>query len=592
MSNIIKQRILFVSDYYQGGGAEIVLHQLMDGFKRDPKSWDISLFYGKKNNERKKGNPLSYIYSFNYLRKLSNKLELFKPDIIHFINYYHILTPSVLDSAAKYKRNNPGVKIIYTAHDFHLLCPNSGLTSFKKGTNTICRESPRRFRHGWAGRKLWFRKWDHRGWFFSSLKLFQWVLAYHWHNKDRVFDRIIAPGKFMYDCLSVEYGSKLVYLIRNPYIAPDVLINKSNQNDEPILKLVFIGRLGQEKGIKTFLQSVPDAAWNSMELHIYGSGPDEEVLKQLIKNSQLESKCFFYGRHPHVNILEQLPLYDALVLPSIWYENTPLTIVEAAFAGLRILCSEWGGVKELASYCGGSYLFNPEDKKSTRDAIDRLKADILSGKPLNRDIPKLKRSFTQSKFINSHRSLYIEGKKLKELKIKALFLDRDGILIEDVVYPHLPEHFHLKQDILPLLRLAMTRGYKLFIMTNQSGIGRGKYTENDFHSFMALLEKEYAKLGIFFTKTYYCPYYKGSDFPEYDLTSENRKPGPGMFLQAALEYNIDLSSSIMIGDKDSDRIKLPELRSIILKGKYPVSEKYDVYDSVSSMIRILGWVER
>lgn len=589
MDNNINRRILFISDYLQGGGAEIVLHQLMEGLKSDANPWEISLFYGQDNNDRKKGNPFSYIYSFSYRRKLSKQLELLKPGIIHFINYYHILTPSVLDAAARYKGRNSGVKVFYTAHDFHLLCPNSGLTSFWKGTNTIRREPPMRYRHGWAGRQLWFRKWDHRGWIFSTLKLIQWVLAYRWSKKDRVFDKIIAPGKFMYDTLSLEYGTEKVKIVRNPYIDLGIPVNNNEPKVDSMTKLVFIGRLGQEKGLKSFLQSVPESAWANMEVHIYGSGPDEEDLRQFIIQSSLEPKCFFYGRQPHRKILEQLPLYDALLLPSIWYENTPLTIVEAAFAGLRLLCSEWGGVKELANYCGGAYLFNPEDIESTGKAIVRLKSDIDSGVNLKRDKSHLEKSFSNSTFINSHISLYSGNQNLQRSKIKALFLDRDGILIKDIQFPHRPEDFHLKEDILPLLKKALGRGYQLFIMTNQSGIGRGIFSVDHFHSFMDLLEKEYAYRGIHFTKTYFCPYYRGADLPEYNLESEDRKPGPGMFLQAAAEYNIDLSNSIMIGDKDSDRIELPELRSIILRGGYPLSDGYVVFDSVNEIIENLGW---
>jgi D,D-heptose 1,7-bisphosphate phosphatase len=582
MENKKNNRILFISDYLHGGGAEIVLHQLIDGLKNEEKPWEIFLFYGKKENDRKKGNPFSYIYSFYYRRKLTKQLKLFKPNIIHFINYYHILTPSVLDSAAEYKHDNPGVKVFYTAHDFHLLCPNSGLSSFRKGSNTIRREPAKRYSHGWVGRALWLRKWDHRGWI-------QWVPAYRWSGKDRVFDTIISPGKFMYESLSGEYGTDKVLIIRNPYIEPESPVSILKTAPKSPIKLVFIGRLGQEKGLKSFFQSVPDSSWSNMELHIYGSGPDEEELKKIINNTSLESKCFFYGRQPHGKILEQLPKYDVLLLPSIWYENTPLTIVEAAFAGLRILCSQWGGVKALAEYCGAEYLFNPESKESTQLILNRLTKDINSGTDIKRDMVHLRKNFAYTAFINSHISLYKANQNLLKDKIKALFLDRDGILIKDVQYPHRPEDFYINEDILPLLKKGLKRGYQLFIMTNQSGIGRGKFSVDEFHNFMNILEKEYSIRGINFTKTYYCPYYEGADLPEYNIESEDRKPRPGMFLQAKEEYSIDLSNSIMIGDKDSDRIELPGLRSIILRGNYPLSDKSSVYESVDEIIKDLGW---
>ena len=152
------------------------------------------------------------------------------------------------------------------------------------------------------------------------------------------------------------------------------------------------------------------------------------------------------------------------------------------------------------------------------------------------------------------------------MKNKAVFLDRDGILIEDSGYPWKPEHLSLKRDILPFLRILRDRGYLLIIVTNQSGIARGKFTVVQYLNFQALVEEALASEDVPIAATYYCPYHPDGRIAEFAIDHEDRKPNPGMILRAVNDFNIDIAGSIMIGDKDSDRIRLPDLRSYIIRG--------------------------
>jgi len=150
---------------------------------------------------------------------------------------------------------------------------------------------------------------------------------------------------------------------------------------------------------------------------------------------------------------------------------------------------------------------------------------------------------------------------------KALFLDRDGVINEDTHYPHKPEHIIFKPGIFDFCRAAAARGYILVVVTNQAGVAKGRFTEQDVCALHLWMKRQFADRGIDIAGFYYCPYHKNAAVPEYRRDSDSRKPKPGMFLAAARELGIDLRYSIMVGDKPSDRIELPEMKSYIIKGR-------------------------
>jgi len=127
----------------------------------------------------------------------------------------------------------------------------------------------------------------------------------------------------------------------------------------------------------------------------------------------------------------------------------------------------------------------------------------------------------------------------------AVFLDRDGTLNIERTYLCDPDKLELFPDVIDSLVRLRDAGYLLFIVTNQSGIGRGYYTEADMHAVNRRLEETLAPAGIRFEKIYYAP-----EHP--DDPSPGRKPSPQFLLDAARDYHLDLSASYMIGDKLSD----------------------------------------
>lgn len=127
----------------------------------------------------------------------------------------------------------------------------------------------------------------------------------------------------------------------------------------------------------------------------------------------------------------------------------------------------------------------------------------------------------------------------------ALFLDRDGVLNVDHGYVFRIEDFEPTPGIFAALRQAIAYGYVLIVVTNQSGIGRGYFSQADYDLLEDHIKRLFKLEGAELTAIYHCPHHP-------DEHCECRKPRPGMILAAAEKYDIDLAKSVMIGDKLSD----------------------------------------
>lgn len=125
---------------------------------------------------------------------------------------------------------------------------------------------------------------------------------------------------------------------------------------------------------------------------------------------------------------------------------------------------------------------------------------------------------------------------------KALFLDRDGVINIDKGYIHKIEDFEFIEGIFDLCRLFQINGYKIVVVTNQSGIAKKYYTVRDFEKVTCWMIGKFNEQGLNIAKVYYCPF----------ETSYRRKPRPGMLLDASAEFNLDLERCVLIGDKPSD----------------------------------------
>ena len=125
---------------------------------------------------------------------------------------------------------------------------------------------------------------------------------------------------------------------------------------------------------------------------------------------------------------------------------------------------------------------------------------------------------------------------------KALFLDRDGTINADYGYVHEPERFVFIDGIFDFCRRAQELGYLIIVITSQSGIERGYFTESDFARVTKYMVERFAAEGVTITDVFHCPSLDGPD----------RKPEPGLFRKAQAQYDIDMAASVNIGDRDRD----------------------------------------
>lgn len=143
---------------------------------------------------------------------------------------------------------------------------------------------------------------------------------------------------------------------------------------------------------------------------------------------------------------------------------------------------------------------------------------------------------------------------------KAIFLDRDGVINELVYYPdydedespRIPDHLRLMPGTLPALQMIQLAGWLLFIVSNQPSYAKGKCSLEDLKRVADSVNQKLVTAGITITASYYSYTHPNGIIPEYTTESVYRKPNNGFLLEAARDYGVDLNTSWMIGDRDTD----------------------------------------
>jgi len=133
-----------------------------------------------------------------------------------------------------------------------------------------------------------------------------------------------------------------------------------------------------------------------------------------------------------------------------------------------------------------------------------------------------------------------------------MFLDRDGVINLEKEYLSDIAEVEFIPGIFELAKIAIANGFKMFVVTNQSGIARGYYSEDKFLNLMSWMRGVFQKNGAAIDEVYYCPFHPDHGIGSYKKDSILRKPNPGMILQAQAEHTLDLEKSFLIGDRLSD----------------------------------------
>ena len=138
------------------------------------------------------------------------------------------------------------------------------------------------------------------------------------------------------------------------------------------------------------------------------------------------------------------------------------------------------------------------------------------------------------------------------MRRRALFLDRDGVINIDHGYVCAQEKFEFVDGIFELGRCASQLGFLNIVVTNQAGIGRGYYSEEDFLALSDWMCGVLCERGAPIAKVYHCPFHYRHGVGVYKRESADRKPAPGMVLRAQAEFDLDLAHSVLVGDQETD----------------------------------------
>ncbi|WP_413723570.1 glycosyltransferase family 4 protein [Sodalis sp. RH24] len=246
---------------------------------------------------------------------------------------------------------------------------------------------------------------DERSFFHSFLKKIQHFVNYKILLAQNVIDVIVSPSYFLKEVFEIYGVKQKILVIRNPIDLADK-INEENGNtadgyrfyekgdsDNPI-KIVFIGRVTPEKGLNKFISLLEKNTDKYYEVHIFGVGEDlSQITHREINTTKLTIIAHGFIPREHLPVL--IRDYDLFVLPSLWVENAPISIIEAAKQGLPVLVPNYGGLKEMAELTKYFFFFDFENGSSLPNVIDmaikrRKQNKILEEKIFSHELYKKK----------------------------------------------------------------------------------------------------------------------------------------------------------------------------------------------------------
>lgn len=309
------------------------------------------------------------IYSLEAKRKFKKIVKDFRPDIIHIHNIYHHISPSILSVSRRFK-----IPVVMHLHDYKLICPNH--TLFVKGKNCdSCR-----------GHKYFncVKKRCLKNSFFASFLVALEMYIHHRILKiyQKNISLFIAPSEHMKKiCLYFGWdkiAKDKFLVVYNSYSQELIVTQKSLNNQESVSfenslnsqenYLLYFGRLGEEKGIDVLLNAISRTA---EKLKIVGSGEEGAKLKLKVESLKLRVEFLGYKSGEELRLL--ISGAKAIVMPSIWQENMPLSLLEAMSLGKTVIASKIGGFPEIIEDGLSGFLFEPGNFRDLASKINALK---------------------------------------------------------------------------------------------------------------------------------------------------------------------------------------------------------------------------
>ena len=340
-----ENRLLAINNYfYRRGGAETVFFDHMAMFSQ--LGWDVVPFamqhennapspwsgyfvseieYGRRTSPlRKVAQAASIIYSREAQRNLARLIEQARPTVAHAHNVYHHLSPAIFSTL-----KDAGIPVVMTAHDLKLACPAYKMLRDGK----VCEDCKGGRIHNVLRHRCVKDSVPLSGLVLIETMVHRALGLY----RDKL-DRIVVPSRFYLEKL-VEWGwprEKLVYIPN--FVEVDGFREAWDEGDY----VVFAGRLAPEKGLATLIQA---AARAGQRLILAGTGPEEAALRDLVARTGADAR--FVGHLSGQELHRLIGQSRALVLPSEWYENAPISILEAYALGRPVIGAAIGGIPEM-----------------------------------------------------------------------------------------------------------------------------------------------------------------------------------------------------------------------------------------------------
>jgi glycosyltransferase involved in cell wall biosynthesis len=357
-------RVLVINDFVRKGGAEEVYRTSIDVLKALPgvevTSFDERAFSSADGIAQRAWNPAA-------ARELAATIDRVEPHRVLVHNYHSLLSPAILPVIARYKRRF-GYSTFLTCHDYHMVFYNPNLLTYPNGQATPLPLD------ALASRRRLFARASPRGAVHDAVKKLHWHTINTLLNPADVFDLFLCPSPYMRDALA-QRGLTRSVLLPNP-------VNAGIETSMPKcvahrqLNLAFVGRVAPEKGLDEFLQLAQATRFHRIGcITVYGEGEQRTALQHKYAPLVADKRLRFAGRLDHAQLFEALRGHDALVLPSIWAENAPLVIVEAAMLGLPVLVHDVGSLSTFGDEIGNKVKYT-QTSVGLANALDALDAHL------------------------------------------------------------------------------------------------------------------------------------------------------------------------------------------------------------------------
>lgn len=287
------------------------------------------------------------IYSTEARKKFSQMLERLHPDIIHIQNIHAHITPSVIFEAKK-----RGLPVVWTLHDYKLICPNSHFLIDKKGE--ICEACSRNLYY-----KAVLKRCKKDSLLASAMASLE-AYAHRIMGLRNIVDFFITPSAFLRRKL-IDRGFPPEKVIHLPLFLTEDMFHDVNKDEGYLL---FFGKLDPIKGIYPLLQ----ACRKAKKIHLSLAGRAEEPLTRRFVEI-LPPNTKYVGMKYGDELRSLILKARAVILPSLWYENQPFSIIEAFAAGKPVIVSDLGGMTELVKNSKGGLLVQPGDVQALAEAM-------------------------------------------------------------------------------------------------------------------------------------------------------------------------------------------------------------------------------